>query len=471
MKSPHIVLINPKLENAKSFWIPLGIAYIAAYLEKHFFSVQAIDANALRINNEDVVDHIFEPPDIIGITAMTGTIYSAWLIAKTIKARYPKSKIVLGGHHPSVLPEESLEREFIDIVVIGEGEITMKEIAESFQSGFANISQISGIVFKTGSNMFKHNIVRRYIKNLDEIPFPAWHLFPFPEKYVPEAYRKTPTTIIFTSRGCPYRCTFCYSGVYGKTFRKRSPRNIIAEIKHLKEHYGIKEFQICDDNFILDAKRTHEFCELLDKEKINMPWASAGGMRVNTVVKHPALIMRMAKAGCYRTAIGIESGNQTIINNIKKDIDLEQVRKAVKILNNAKIIVGGFFMIGNYGENEETVKDTIDFAKSLSLDYAQFMIATPYPGSEFYEQVKKEGKILITSWKDFNLWTGAVFEWNSLSRKDIERLYRKAYISYYFNVRYLIKSLIKFKPSSWKIYLNGSWILLKNLLRYKTPMS
>jgi len=468
---PDILLINPKFENANSFWIPLGLAYIASYLEKNSFDVKIIDANVLQIDDEEVADLIEKKPVVVGISAMTSVIYSTWKIAKNIKQKFPNSLIVLGGPHPSVLPEESLKNEFIDIVAIGEGEETMKEIADSFVNGTLKLNEIKGIAYKTNSGKIEYTESRPLIENLDKLPFPARRLFPAIGKYVPEAYKKLPIATILTSRGCPYRCTFCYAGIFGKRFRPRSPENIISEIEHLKKDFGIKEFHICDDNFFLDGKRVLRFCNLLAEKKINLPWACVGGLRIELVEKSPELLELMAKTGCYRAAIGIESGNQQILNNIQKDITLEQVRKAVKILNKAKILVGGLFMIGNYGENEKTVDDTIKFAKSLSIDYAEFMTATPYPGTKLYDQVLKEGHLLIKDWREFNLWTGAVFEWDNLTKKQIDRLYRKAYLKYYFNPKFFLKSIVNFKPNSWKIYLRGFKILINNLLHHKTPMS
>jgi len=466
-----ILLINPKFENANSFWIPLGLAYIASYLEKNSFDVKVIDANVLQIDDEKVADLIEKKPDIVGISAMTSVIYSAWEIAKSIKQKFPETLIVLGGPHPTILPEESLKNGFIDIVVVGEGEETMNEIAASFRDKTLKLNEIKGIAYKTNSGKIEFTEARPLIENLDKLPFPARHLFPALKKYVPEACKKMPMATVLTSRGCPYRCTFCYAGIFGKKFRSRSPENIVAEIEHLKKDFGIKEFHICDDNFFLDGKRVLRFCELLKERKINLPWACVGGLRVNLVEKSPELLELMAKTGCYRTAIGIESGNQQILNNIQKDITLEQVRKAVKILNKAKILVCGLFMIGNYGENEKTVDDTIKFAKSLSIDYAEFMTATPYPGTKLYDQVLEKGHLLIKDWGEFNLWTGAVFEWDNLTKKQIDRLYRKAYLKYYFNPEFFLKSIANFKPNSWKIYYRGFKILIKNLLHHKTPMS
>lgn len=468
---PEILLINPKFENAKSFWMPLGLAYIAAYLEKHSFDVKVIDANVLQIENEKIAQLIEKKPDIVGISAMTPVIYSAWKIAENIKKAYPETLVVLGGAHPSVLPEESLKNDFIDVVVIGEGEETMKEIAASLKNGSPRFNEIKGIAYKTDSGRIKITGERPLIEDLDKLPFPARHLFPSFQKYIPEAYRGFPAATIFTSRGCPYRCTFCYSGIFKKKFRARSPENVISEIEYLKNHFGIKEFDICDDNFILDEERAVKFCRLLEEKKINLPWACVGGLRVNLVEKSPELIKLMAKTGCYRVAVGIESGNQQILDNIQKDITLEQVRKAVKIIKDSKILVGGFFMIGNYGESEKTVQETIEFARSLPLDFAQFMIATPYPGSKFYEQVQKDGKLLIKNWHDFNLWTGAVFNWNGLTKEQIDGLYRKANLKYYFDPKFFLKSLLNFKFANWKIYLKGLRILIINLLQYKTPMS
>jgi len=344
----------------------------------------------------------------------------------------------------------------------------MKEIAESVRNNSYNFENIDGAVYKTKFNKIKYNRPRSPIENLDELPFPAWHLFDFPSKYTPNAYRQLPVASIFTSRGCPHRCTYCHFDLFGKRFRPRSPESVILEIEYLKNNFNIKEFHITDDNFALDQKRAMEFCDLLIKRKINLPWACVGGIRVDTVVRYPFLIEKMKQTGFYRTSIGIESGSQKILNNIQKGTTIEQVEETVKILKRNKITVGGYFMIGNYGEDKETVEETIQLAKKLPLDYAQIMIATPYPGTKFYQQVKEEGRFLTKKWDEFNIFTGAVFEWDNLSKKQIDRLYEEAYSRYYFRPMFILKSLAGFKIRNWKIYLNGSVLLFKNLIRKRT---
>lgn len=458
---PKILLINPRAKNDRAKFLPLGLAYLAAVLEKNSFDVKVIDANALQMEDNCLINTVKKmSPDIIGLTAMTGGIEYVWEIAKMCKLALPNATLILGGPHPTILPEESIQKLFVDIVVIGEGEETMKEIAVSRQKN-SSLKNVKGIAYKEDGRVIitprRENIV-----NLDDLPFPARHLFPFPQLYKSDSYRKKPVARILTSRGCPYRCTFCYHGIFGRELRTRSPENVVEEIEFLKDRYGIKEFHIVDDNFNADKKRAIAICELLIKRKVNLPWACAQGMRVNNLDQEFLYLIR--EAGCYRTYLGIESGNQQILNNIQKDITLAMVEKAVVMVKKAKMVVGGLFMVGNYGETEETINDTINFAKKLKLDYASFCIATPYPGTVLRQQVIQEGRLLTKKWSDLNRFTGAAFEWKNLSKSQIDRLYRKAYRDFYLRPGYLFKRLTDFE--SFKILFRGIGIVI-NALRLK----
>ena len=458
---PKILLINPRAKNDRAKFLPLGIAYLAAVLEKNSFNVKVIDANALQIEDALLMDEIKKiNPNIIGFTAMTGNIEYIWELAEKCKTILPNATMILGGPHPTILPEESLEKPFIDMVIIGEGEETIKEIAVSKQRN-GSLKNIKGIAYKEDGKIVI-TPRRENITNLDELPFPARHLFPFPQLYKPDSYKKKPVARILTSRGCPYRCTFCYHGIFGRELRTRSPENVVDEIEFLKDRYGIKEFHTVDDNFNADKKRAIAICELLIKRKVNLPWACGQGFRVNNLDQEFLSLMR--EAGCYRTYLGIESGNQQILNNIQKDITLPMVEKAVLMVKKAKMTVGGLFMVGNYGETEETMKDTINFAKKLKLHYAFFSIATPYPGTILRQQVLKEGRLLSNRWSDFNRHTGAIFEWNNLSKNQIDYFYKKAYRDFFLRPSYLFERLLDFE--SFKILFRGAGIVI-NALRLK----
>jgi len=370
---------------------------------------------------------------------------------------------VLGGPHPTVLPLGVINYSFIDIIVVGEGEYAMREIALAKQERMKSFKHILGIVYKEDGEIITTS-PRSPIINLDQLPFPARHLFPPLKYYIPVTYRKLPAAGIFTSRGCPYHCTFCYHGIFGKKFRARSPENVLAEIELLKDKYRIREFHIADDTFNVDKERVKKICHLLIERKINIPWACAQGLRINLIDQE--ILNAMNEAGCYKICYGIESGNQGVLNNIKKGITLEEAENAVQMAKRAKLIVGGLFMIGNYGETEQTINETINFSKKLRLDYAVFSIATPYPGTKFYEQVLKKGKMLATNWNEFSRYSGAIFEWNNLSKKQIDALYQKAYRKYYSNFRYLWNELKNLRFENLQILSNGIRIL-KNVLRFK----
>jgi len=226
-----IILVNPRSCTGKAHWLPLGLAYVAAKLLPQN-KVKVIDADALSLEPRSVVAMIDEDTDVLGITAMTPQINEAWEIARLAKELLPHIKVILGGVHPSILPQESLSKPFVDDVVMGEFD---------------------------------------YTANLDDLPFPARHLFPFPQAYSPGYYRRLPCATILTSRGCPGQCTFCNKVIFGNKFRARSAENVVSELEYLKSEYKIQEFHISDDNFTTDIQRAIKICDLLLKKNSNFP--------------------------------------------------------------------------------------------------------------------------------------------------------------------------------------------------------
>ena len=319
MKS--ILLINPPWvigenknlwKDVASCWPSLGLAYIGAVLEKAGHQVKYLDCSVEELTVKNTIEKIKingERFDFIGLTATTPLINNALAIANGVKAFLPETKIVLGGVHPSVLPDEVMTHDSVDYVVIDEGEETMRELADGI-----NPAAILGLCYKEGGQVIK-NASRPLIENLDEIPPPAYHLLPM-DKYYPAigSYKRLPAMILFATRGCPGRCTYCHRAFRG-VVRQRSTQSILNEIKILQRDYGIKEVAFYDDTFTLFKDVVREFCETIIREKIDITWSCF--TRVDYVSEE--LLKLMKQAGCHLILFGVESADEQILKNIKSN--------------------------------------------------------------------------------------------------------------------------------------------------------
>ena len=244
----------------------------------------------------------------------------------------------------------------------------------------------------------------------------------------------------------------------------RSALSVVTEIVFLAGVYGIKEFHISDDNFTTDKNRALEICDRLIDLKLDIIWACSNGIRVDFVTQE--LLDKMKQAGCYRVAFGIESGSPEILKNINKNITLDKIENAVKMAKKSGLITVGFFMVGNYGETDKTINETIRFIRKIGLDYTQFTIATPYPGTELADQVAKNGTVFAKKWSDYNTYTGSVFEWDNLSKERIDAYQSKMYKACYLNPTYIFKRLVNLKKEDLHFVVDGLKIF-KNLLCLK----
>jgi len=436
-----ILLINPPWiigedrnlwQQIASCWPSLGLAYIAAVLEKAGHRVYYLDYSAHHYTVEDtrrVLRH-YENIDFVGLTATTPLINNALAIAQVAKEILPGAKTVFGGVHPSVLPEEVLSHPQVDFVVVDEGEETMAELVAN-----ETYKEVLGLCYKESGKIIK-NQLRPLIKDLDAIPPPAYHLLPM-DKYYPAvgSYKRLPAMILFATRGCPGRCTFCYRTFRG-VVRKRSARNIINEIKILQRDYGIKEVAFYDDTFTLFKDVVREFCDIIIREKIDVTWSCF--TRVDQVDE--GLLRAMKKAGCHLILFGVESADEQILKNIKKNIFLKQVEEVVKLARGLGIETRASFMFGNQGETEETIKKTIDFAIKLDPDEVQFNIATAYPGTELFNWAKERGYIKTFNWNDYNV-SNIVLELPGLNRAKMQYYYELAHRRFYFRPKIILRRL------------------------------
>ncbi len=457
-----VALINPP-QSAKYSQPPMGLAIIAAVLERLGYKVAVVDANALKLKPEDIVPYVIDA-DIIGLTAMTPTINAAISIAHQLKLANPDLTIILGGAHATLLPNETLfSAPEIDVVVRGEGEETIIDLLRALENK-QPLGDVPGISYRKDGEVVS-NPARSTTIDLDSLPFLAYHLLPW-QRYKPHPPhgRAFPFAAIITSRGCPYRCSYCSKPIFGNKFRGQSPERVVEEVAYYQDKFGIKELAFYDDVFTLNKKRAYAIADGIMKRGLKIHWTCE--TRVNLVDKE--LLRHMKQAGCYAIAYGIESASQEILNILNKDITLEQVEEAVGKTQEVGLQTIGYFMIGSPGESPETISQTIQFAKKLKLDFAQFAITTPFPGTELYSlYLKNSGNDI--SWENFVYeGTGSritpVFETNVLSRVELQHWVSKAYKEFYLRPSYLWQRIRKISSmGDLKVSLKGLSMLLGNI--------
>lgn len=392
----HIVLINPRIrEWNPNVRVPLGLSYVAAVLEQEGHSVEIIDLNTESLSDKNLQGKV-KDANIVGITGMVTEYSKVLKLVNTVKQGPRNLKMILGGPLATTLRQELLRVCEADFVVIGEGERTVANLVSAIERG-DSFSCVSGIAYRDGDEIIITKPVEP-IADLDTIPFPARHLLDM-KRYLKnhfesfglkiEGFGKIRSTNLITSRGCPYRCTFCFKSAWGHKWRVRSPENIIKEMGLLYKTYGINGFFFDDDIFVLDKKRVFEFCNLLKRGGLDAVWYCNG--RANLMQKE--LLKAMYDAGCRGIAYGIESGDQQILDSMKKDITLDQVRNVVKWTKEIGINVSGYFMLGMLGETKKSIRETIALAKELDLDFCGFSIVTPFLGTELYNAAAERGLI------------------------------------------------------------------------------
>ncbi|MDA8098727.1 MAG: radical SAM protein [Nitrospiraceae bacterium] len=421
-----------KLARSGTYLPPLGLAYLAAVLEPRH-QVKILDGSVVPVTAEILRAELRSfTPGIVGMSVITPTVYRALELCAVVKEAAPRVLTVLGGPHPTALPEELLENEAVDAVVIGEGEETFRELAD-LHAAAGNLASCRGIGFRKEGRILITE-PRPRITDLDAIPFPARHLLPL-DRYRPSVlhYRRLPAFSVMCSRGCPYRCTFCSCAkVFRGKVTLRSPGNVIAEIRMLKERYGAREILLWDDNLGLSRTWTETFCDLI--KPLGLAWSA--WMRVDSA--EPDMLRRMAASGCWHVSYGVESGNQQVLDAIKKGFTLDQVRRAFRWTHEAGMEARGTFVFGLPKETRETMEETIRFAVEIDADYAQFQLLTPYPGTELWDTAKDFGTFDTQDLSKYTIWF-PVFIPAGLTKEELERTHRRAYRQFYFRPGYLLK--------------------------------
>lgn len=457
----NIFLINPP-GSVTFISPPLGLLSIAAVLEESHHDVFIADFNLERFDEQKLFGYITEKEiNVIGISIVTPKVYGAMELAVTLKNKFPGIRIIAGGPHATLMPVQLLDDcPSIDIVIQGEGEFRMRDLVAALVKG-DDIEKIDGIAFRKDGRIITIP-PSGFINDINVIPRPARHLVDI-LRY--SSHMKTilsPATTMMTSRGCPYKCIYCSKSITGEKLRAMTPENVIAEMEFLIRKYKLREIIFYDDSFTLNKERTMKICDLIIRKGLKIKWQCE--TRVNLV--NEELLKKMKQAGCYLIAYGIESGSENVLKILKKGITKEQVRNAVSMTRRAGIKMIGYFMIGIPGETAEDVKETIRFSKSLDVDFAQYSIATAYPGTELYEIAKAQNKI-SDDWSKSIYALGAkpLVCLSDIPLEVLSSLTRKAYRSFYFRPTYVFRKITGIRSvHDGVFYLRGLMTLLKQLV-------
>jgi len=443
---------------------PLGIMSIAAYLrqEKHC-DVRIED---IRISGDDKYGIEAKVrnyrPDVVGISALTFESNAILWIAESVKRADDNIPIVLGGPHATAYPEVAIATPNIDYVVVGEGELIAGQLVERLING-DDLSDLKGIVFERNTEIFSTGR-GEYVEDLDQIPMPAHDLIQS-EKYA-EYQRMSrsgsgPFMSLFSSRGCPYRCIYCHN-IFGKVFRPRSAENLFAEVKHLHDTYNIHEFEILDDIFNLDRKRLIQFCDMVIESGMKITLAFPNGLRGDILDENQ--LRKLRQAGTIYIAFAIETGSPRLQKLIRKNINLDKIRRNIEIAHSLKIHPHGFFMIGFPGETLEEMQMTVDFMMSSKLHTIALFVVMPFEGTELGEIAKKMGRVPVN---DFSLsyYTKEFVNLTEVSDQEVNRLRRSALMRFYLDPRRLY-ILARDFPS--KLELGKLALLFFRRLRWKS---
>jgi anaerobic magnesium-protoporphyrin IX monomethyl ester cyclase len=443
-QSKHMLYCDlpEEVDSERGLYPPLGLMYVASHLrENSDVNVKMLDMVADNVTINDLHQYITKiKPDIVAIQSITYTIIDTIETANKIKEIDNSIKIVIGGIHATIYPEETANIPSVDYVINGEGERVFTELVKNIDNP-EKLKEIKGLAFKEGDKII-NNGRSDIIQNIDELPFPARDLLPY-KKYYSVLAKRSPLTTMITSKGCPNQCVFCDRPILENKFRPRSPKNVVDEMEACT-NLGIHEFSLYDDTFTINKKRAMDICDEIIKRKLDIGWDARA--RVNTVDKE--ILTKMKKAGCDRVYYGVESGDANILKVIKKNITLQQVETAFKITKKIGIQRLAYFMIGLPTEKKENILRTIKFAKKIAPDYAVFSLFTPLPETEAYNIYLEKG-LFKDYWREFaknptSDFKPKVLE-DTMTKKELMELLKYAYKYYYLNPKYILKRILSIK--------------------------
>lgn len=439
-KNPAVV------EKHRGFNPPLGILSLAGYLELHSnHEVEVLDTQPPGWGYDEFKKILAAKDfDVCGITAMTFTLIDVIKTCRIVREVNPSCKIVLGGPHVHLFPDETIRVPEVDFLIQGEGEIAFADLLEKIDDP-ALLDTVQGIVYIDSAGTIVNKGIAASTADLDQLGIPARHKLDVGQ-YTSLLGRDSVITTMFTSRGCPYRCTFCdrpFSPVISG-FRWRTAKHIVEEIEQCRA-LGISEAFIYDDTFTVRKDRVHELCDEIIKRKIKFRWDVRA--HVNTV--NADLLKHMAEAGCDRIHYGVESGNDRMLRTIRKNTDVARIKEAVKLTKATGMEVLTYFIIGQQTETASDIADSMALARELKPNYAHFTVFCPYPGTEIYMNGLETGIIKSDVWAEFARNPNPDFilpVWEeNFTRQELREMLVKCYKSFYLRPTYVLRNLARIR--------------------------
>ncbi len=450
--------------------IPLGLAYTAAVLEKAGHKVKVLDAAVVGMDKKDLSHYVKKiKPDAVAFAAFTPSFNYAADQASLVKEIYPDIPVIMGGMHTTFLPEQSLElAPAVDYVIRGEGDFTTTHLINALEKNEPNIKEILGLSYRNKDNegAFYHTPDAPLIKNLDDVPFPARHLFPNDLYHFFGSSLKG--TSMASSRGCNRTCSFCScTAFYNHKWRARSPKNVIEEMIQIHEKYNATIIGFMDDCFALNKKRVFEMCDMMKKSGIhkNLCWGSA--LRVDHMSYE--VLYEMRKAGCAMLFYGVESGNQKVLDNVQKGTTVKMTEDTFKWARKLGINSIASLALGLPGDTFQDCLNTIEWVKrKLRPSFTVWAAATPYPGTPFYEEALEKGwlKEVPTDWSGFTM-IDPVLDLTDMKKEDVKNLIKYAYKSMHINLGYLVNRLAYEVKQGMELY--GTMNIFKQFIQVVFP--
>lgn len=423
-----------------SLWVPVSLALCAAKVRaKEEIEVKLIDCVAERINFSKLSAMIKDfSPDLVVINTSTPSIESDLSTIKYIKGVNRKIRTAIIGIHGTVLTEDCFKlAPELDFIIRGEPEYTVYDLSLAVNDN-NDFSLVRGISYHKGDKVV-HNPSREFIKNLDELPHPAWDLVDLSKYTLP--FNNQPFLLIIPARGCPHKCVFCNSKIYyGNNLRLRSVNNVVDELEWAKDKFGIDNFLFWTESFTLDKKYALGITEEILRRKLKISWVC--NSRVDDVDKE--MLNRFKKAGCWMIGYGIESGDEDILEKTRKGIHVNESINAVGLTKKSGLQVAAYYVLGLPDETKKSIKKTIELANRLDADFTQFYCAVPYPGCDLYEEAKKRKWLNTNDWTKFEQ-NYSILDMDGITAKEVMSFRKTAYLHFYFHPRRIYKILKRIK--------------------------
>lgn len=439
---PEVLLLSPTyrdiygsmdIELLELGQAPLGLAYVGGYLKDRGVDVKLrdleFDPELSTLGIEGILRK--ERPRVVGISSTTPQMRAALQIARACRRVDPKIQVVIGGPHASALPEETAGYSEIDAVCVGEGEDTLLELVA--QGGPRR--GIAGLVYRDGDGATITTEPRKVFEDINDLPLPLYEDLPV-DKYG-MAHRGHSMQIL-TGRGCPYTCSFCASvAVRGRSYRTRNADSVVAELRRWIGKYDATHFDFLEETFSTYKQRVVDLCRGIVDSGLRIDWTTSS--RADRIDHE--ILSAMKAAGCTEIAIGVESGDEQILARAAKGVKLAEIKRAFAMIKDYGIATYGYFILGLPYETEQTLQNTIDFAIELDIDYAQFSILIPLPGTEVWH-LAEEGRViknLAKDWGEYNFYNDPIIASEHLDGETLQRYYRQAYRRYYIRPRFIMR--------------------------------